>query len=170
MTKYCKYSKTRQTLDVLEISVTFYVVEGIEVNNTLSLSITTNNCDYHHAKIWPVKNFTEEQLDDYVKTDFDTDVEMLNDIQQSYKRIFKLNTSDVFVFCDSAYSKPKLLINIDDQYLIYSPNSKKFEVLSSASAESKLQDENNYVKLYTNIEDAFQDPIFKNYIDILNEI
>lgn len=170
MSKYCKYAAEKRTLDTLDTFIMFYVIEGVEVNNTLSFTLTTNNLDYHCANIWIIKNFTEGHVGDYVKTEFDTDVEMLEDIQQTYKTIFKLESSRVFVFCDDAYSEPKILISIDESYLVYSRNNKRFGVLSNSKIESKINDESNYVEKYTNVKSAFSDPIFKNYVDILNEI
>ena len=65
---------------------------------------------------------------------------------------------------------PKIIIPIENDILIYSPIYKNIILDFVANIREEINKQYDYFKTYSDISDAFKDPIFLSYINVLDEI
>lgn len=167
MTKFCKFAKTRQT-DTGKTYAAFYII------NTKYIAV-----NFSITQIYPTYSLSTgdaseivETLDDKNKTNFNNAIELFADLQNIYKSFYEKKVVENIVFqFNDVYSKPKVAMLIQSEAIVYTPASEDVDVVSSYIIDQWF-DENEiaYSKTYNFVETALKDMIFKNYIDVLNEL
>ena len=99
------------------------------------------------------------------------------DMYKSYYCISTNNECSVIQTLLTYYKKDNcynLLIsqsfNFDPKTSNYTPKKQTIFFMSRYALNMKLRNEDYYIREYSDILQAFNDPIFKNYVDVLNEI
>lgn len=167
MTKYCKYSKTKQT-NTGKHYTAYYIINKKYIFVQFSVervfptySITSGNADEIIVS-----------LDEKNKTDFNNAIELFSDLQNQYKSFYEKKTVENLVIqFNDIYSKPKLIMFIQSDAIIYTPATDDVKAVSGYVVDQWF-DENEiaYHQKYNFVETALKDLIFTNYIDVLNEI
>ena len=110
--------------------------------------------------------------DDYVKINFSNDIELLTDVEDLYKKVYKLDEINSYVWQSADLKEtPKIILPIVDDAIIYSPLYKNI-ILGYVSTLflDDIDKQHDYFKTYNNISEAFKDPVFLSYTDVLDEI
>lgn len=173
MNDFCKYEKTIKEPEINGYNFNnYYVVNGSHDEKGLFLHFKTNFSNFIRSSCMVVRHSTGDfyKSRGFKEVKFDSDVEMLFDIQLLNEHFYKLSESNVFVACNDINDMPKILIKVNELYIIYTPKIKDFNVRHRVRIESSMQKDFAYINKYTSVVDAFKDPILKNYIDILNDI
>lgn len=108
---------------------------------------------------------------DYKRIKFSSDVELFEDVQHLYTDMYKIKDYEVYVWQMADLKEtPKIIIPIENDILIYSPIYKNIILDFVANIREEINKQNDYFKTYHNVSDAFKDPIFLSYVDVLDEI
>lgn len=173
MNKICKYTKTEELKDIhANKFINYYVIDESYHDKALYIYFKTNGSSYIYSDCMIVHNEpnTDYRKFGYEKVDFANIVEMLSDIQNLNQKFYHLSKSEVLVACKGIYDAPSILIKVNELYIIYTPKIKDFNVRHRFKIEPLLGKTLSYFNKYQNVVDAFNDPIFKSYVDVLNEI
>lgn len=167
MSTFCKYSKTKQT-NTGKHYTAYYIINKKYILVQFSVE-----------RIYPTYNITSGNTDEIIvsldeknKTDFNNAMELFSDLQNQYKSFYEKKTVENLVIqFNDVYSKPKLIMSIQSEAIIYTPSTDDVNTVSGYVID-QMFDENEvvYHQKYNFVETALKDPIFQNYIDILNEI
>lgn len=115
MTKYCKYSKTRQT-NTGKHYTAYYIINKKYILVQFSVE-----------RVFPTYNITSGNADEIIvsldeknKTDFNNAIELFSDLQNQYKSFYEKKTVENLVIqFNDIYSKPKLIMFIQSDAIIY---------------------------------------------------
>lgn len=167
MSQYYKFATTKQS-NTGKTYTAFYIIDTKYI--AVQFSIT---------RIYPTYSLScgnasdiIESLDDANKTEFNNAMELFADLQNNYKSYYEKKTVENIVFqFNDVYSKPKVAMMIESEAIVYTPSNDDVNVISGYAIDQWF-DENDiaYSKTYNFIETALKDMIFKNYVDVLNEL
>lgn len=171
MSDFYKYYR-EEHLQFIDMYKSYYCISTnneCSVIQTLLTYYKKDNC--YDLLISQSFNFDPKTSNENLqKVDFDNDIKMFEDLENSIKKANNIDTNNIIVYAESLKTIPNIAINYKNNSLVYTPKKQTIFFMSRYALNMKLRNEDYYIREYSDILQAFNDPIFKNYVDVLNEI
>ena len=168
MTKFCKYVFENTNKSGHHVR-NFYVIDKQCFSFVCSQYVDGSN--EYVVNISSNIQILNSLDNDYKRINFSSDVELFEDIQRLYTDMYKIKHYEVYVWQIADLKEtPKIIIPIENDILRYSPIYKNIILDFVANIREEINKQYDYFKTYSDISDAFKDPIFLSYINVLDEI
>lgn len=170
MTEFCKFQKTIQNNSGKTTAI-YYVFGKQYLLLQLSSNVHGAEGSLSCGSYSEISNILNQKN----KTDFNNIIELFYDLQQNYKSYFGNQPLEIYSILLDIQGKPKLAIVFyklqQPNTIIYTPANNQITVCSDYVLDEWFDDNKvSHSKRYSFIEPALNDPIFKSYFDVLDEI